>query len=395
MNDKRNIFLRLARLYRITDRASNHFSFQFFRENYKPITAKIKQRLSSKAALISGPLYAGIGVCNECNIKCLYCFEHSPLQIEDETKGQGNSYLRAVMNIDVFKEIVDDLADFGNRIISFVGRGESFLHPDFMRMCKYAIEKGQVCDVTSNGTLITGDYARLMVDLGIRKLDVSIGAANADTYHKLTGATPETFERIYETLKILTGYKKEKASTKPRVIITNVICSVNYFEVIEMIKRGIEADVDAVAFHRMYFCEKRRELVEPLLLNNNQTEELKKLLLEAITVAEKYNLETNIPFFLNLLFREKPRKAINYQRQPSRIKNDCMILADGAIYASDYPEIIGNINKSSFANVWYSNKYRQIRNRADILSRSTGLFPCVTFCRGCDRPLHKISQEIR
>lgn len=393
-NSQKDTIISLMRLLRIARKASNGFRHHFFSLNYKSIARKIKNRLLYGASLTNGPKNVCIGVCNECDYRCFFCFEHSPLQLETqkglfELSQKTNNYLKAKIGLNIFKELIDDLTDLGNRSVCLAGIGEPFLHPDFLQMCRYAKSKGQSLYITSNGSFINEEEAKALVDLGIEELYISIGASNPKTYHSLTGFNSETFEKILNVLKTIKDYKSKKGKIIPKVFITNVICSLNYLEAVEMVKIGLEAGADVVGFHRMYFCGRRKRLIKPFLLNDEQTEELKGIFMEAILLAKKYNLETNIASFLNLTAHLGLRQPIHYQRQSQRITNDCVILADGAVYALDYPKILGNINTTSFINIWYSERYRQLRNRAIEITDTEELFDCSPFCRICNQPLYK------
>lgn len=384
MNDKISVLKNAARIYRVLSKASCNFRPGFFVANKAFFLKSVKNYLSGKRNIIKGPRSMGIGVCNDCNIKCLYCFEHSPLRIE-HGKEAGHIYFTAKMKEEAYRRLVDELSDLGNTVIRFVGRGESFMHPGFLDMCAYAIKKGQICDITTNGSLINKEQAKAIVDLGIRKLDISIGAGFAQTYQKITCADNGIFEGILDIIRIITEYRKSKNTNNPYILITNVLCSMNYTEIFEMLKKGAAAGVDAVGFHKMYFCKKRKPLIENLIINENQKEELISRLFEGIIFSKKNNLQTNIPFLISLLKREGNLKTMDYKRMSYKMKNGGMVLADGAVYAWEYPQALGNINEESFRKIWYSTRYRQIREQADNICSENKLFPCATFCRVCDQ----------
>jgi len=392
MYKKTNIINRLARVFRIAGRASNNFSPAFFISNHKSIGRKIKNRLVYKNIPYSkGPGNVAIAVTNNCDYRCLFCFEHSPLQINTEAKVEDQSYLESRMEMGVFRRLIDDLTDLGGvSSICIPGRiGEPFLHPEFIEMCRYIKEKGISCFITTHGSLIAEEQTKAVVDLGIEQIYISVNASNPDTYYKLTGANSDRFTKVLKIIRFLADYKKGTGSIKPKIFLINVICNLNYLEVAEMVRIGLQAGVDNVGFHKMYFCRRRKALIKDLLLDEKQTEALRGELSKANTLAKKYNINTNIDFFSNLLIEEGPMRPLDYQRQAWRMQDTCNILADGLVYAEDYPYPLGNINHNSFTNIWYSQQYRWLRNNADYLAGGKPLFPCLSSCRCCSNPLYE------
>lgn len=391
LNKLKFLVIRLKKIAKITYKL-NLFGPKFFLLDHKAILCNLKRSLFNKKTFINYPSQVNIAVCNDCNLKCTYCFEHSPFKIKDEALAE-NSYLSAKMDSSVFKKFIDDLADLGdNYAIGFPGRiGEPFLHSDFIKMCEYLkakLPKSRVV-ITTNGTLIDEEQVKSLVDLGIDRLNISIVAGSSKVYHELTGAPPETFEKVINTINAINSHKIKKGKLKPRVYITSVICSLNDTEVMDMLKIGLELGVDAVGFHRMYFCAKKKLQDEKLLLSDKQVESLKGLLLEGAVFAQKNKLETNIPFFLGLLSKEAPEKVMAYRRNPWHISNRVFVLADGAVYAGQYEEELGNINKESFLRIWYSDKYKLLRSNAVKVIGDNKLFPCNFSCRCCREPLYK------
>lgn len=97
------------------------------------------------------PLFAHLTVTRKCNMNCSYCFVHDENRKELDTDGM--------------KRAIDHLHMLGCRFISFFG-GEPTLRKDFPELLNYAYEKGMLCHLSTNGTLLTDAYLK-----GIQKLD--------------------------------------------------------------------------------------------------------------------------------------------------------------------------------------------------------------------------------
>lgn len=386
-----NAISRISRAIRITKKASNNFDPRFFIRHRKSIIRKIKSRIFNNTAVFDLQLVIGVGVSDQCNINCVYCFEHSPLQVEIVPGVAAESVSDAKLSLSAFKKLADDLVDLGVDYVQFVGRGEPFLNPNLMDMCAYAKKKGLKFRIASNGTLISDTTAKAIVDLDCEELNISIGAVNPETYHRLTNAGSGTLEKIFQMLSVLVEYRKSKRGVKPRILLTNVINSLNFSEIADMVRKGVEIGVDSVGFHRMYSCKRRLKIVDSLFLSPQHIDLVKKYLIDAMLFAEKNKMETNIPFFLKLLSHEGQRKTMDYIRQAWRMRSCCFVLADGSVIAEDFPETLGNINKESFIKIWYSDKYVHMRRDADLIVEKSRSLPCPVFCRSCNAPLYKNS----
>lgn len=385
----KDISLRISRSLRLTYKVYFCFGLKFLLKR-RAIIRNILHNLLKKKQI--APTQIHIAVYHDCNLKCLYCFEHSKLNSGNKNQKADENYLYLKLNRNIFKKFIDDLSVL-NRFynISIPGRiGEPFCHKDFIKMLGYMKLKlpNAFVSITSNGTLITEKQGETLVDLGINHLNISVVSGRDETYREITGAPLGVFERVVNLVKSISEYRNKCASMVPKIQLTSVICSLNYKEVLDIIKIGLRVGADSVGFHRMYFCERKKSQMERLILKDKEIEELKSLLLEAAILAQKNKLKTNIAFFLALLNKEKPGIAMAYQRRPWLMKNMVTVLADGAVYAGEYEEVLGNINQESFINIWYSDRYRFIRSNINKFMDNND-FPCNFSCKCCGEPLYK------
>ena len=155
------------------------------------------------------PIEISLGLTSYCNLLCKMCYrnylpdngkQYMPLGIVDEIVRQC-------------KEL--DIASFW--LGSFT---EGLLHPDIL----YIIRKcGEVHALdywfTTNGTLLTEDIARAMIESGVTKLHVSLDAATPETYKKIRGGNLEIVEKnVRRFLQI----RNEMSSELPMLRVTMV-----------------------------------------------------------------------------------------------------------------------------------------------------------------------------
>ena len=120
-------------------------------------------------------------VTRSCNLACRHCRAEAhcePYPGECDTKAA--------------KAFIDTLPDVGSPILIFTG-GEPLLRKDIFELAAYARDKGVRSVMAPNGTLVTPENARRMVDSGIQRCSISLDGANA-AYHDAFRGVPGAFD---------------------------------------------------------------------------------------------------------------------------------------------------------------------------------------------------------
>ena len=87
-------------------------------------------------------------------------------------------------------EIIDEIAAVSTPILVLSG-GEPLFRSDIFQLARYATDKGLRVALATNGTLVTKDFARMIVDSGVRRVAISLDGADArthDTFRGIPGA---------------------------------------------------------------------------------------------------------------------------------------------------------------------------------------------------------------
>jgi len=124
---------------------------------------------------------------NKCNLNCLHCHQDSsPMSTYPElTTSQA------------FK-VIDNMSNAGVAILTFSG-GEPLLRRDLFDAIERATENGMLCTIASNGTLMTKEFAEKLLSAGIRRVEIGLDGANAETHDFLRnnkGSFDATFQGI-------------------------------------------------------------------------------------------------------------------------------------------------------------------------------------------------------
>ncbi len=125
---------------------------------------------------------------NRCNLSCLHCHQDSsPTSPHPElTTSQA------------FK-VIDNMSDAGVAILTFSG-GEPLLRSDLFDTIKRANDNGMLCTIASNGTRMTLGVARRLAEVGIRRVEIGLDGARAET-HDFLRNKPGSFGATVEGIR--------------------------------------------------------------------------------------------------------------------------------------------------------------------------------------------------
>src|SRR6188508_1711687 len=110
---------------------------------------------------------------NLCNAKCVFCPR------DEMHRRQG------VMDMDLFRKVVDECAALGITHVRVHNYGEPFLDKQLVEKVRYAKSRG-IAEVgmISNGSLITEEIARGMIEAGLDAINISVDAAGKDVFER-------------------------------------------------------------------------------------------------------------------------------------------------------------------------------------------------------------------
>jgi len=118
---------------------------------------------------------------NKCNLSCLHCHQDSSPACSDPELTTSQAF-----------KVIDNMADAGVAIVTFSG-GEPLLRHDLYEAIERADGHGMLCTIASNGTLITPRVADRLSEAGIRRVEIGLDGATAET-HDFLRNRPGSFE---------------------------------------------------------------------------------------------------------------------------------------------------------------------------------------------------------
>ena len=113
-----------------------------------------------------------------CNLRCVHCYADSHAE-----RYAGE------LSWEQCCAVTDDLADYKVNALLLSG-GEPLLHPQLPQILQRATDKGLKVTISTNGTRITPEYARMFKDLGVAYVGISLDGIGAvhDQFRGVKGA---------------------------------------------------------------------------------------------------------------------------------------------------------------------------------------------------------------
>lgn len=330
------------------------------------------------------PLHVFFELTYKCNLRCSMC-QFLPL-IEDYNSLPDS---KNELTTEEIKGIINQLPKYS--LITFTG-GEVFLRKDFFDILEYACRRNK-CHIITNGTLITEDIAKRLIDEGCEDIFkkglvlIAVSLEGVDDVHDKIVAKEGSFRKAAEGIKLLIKYRNERKKTYPLINISTVMSPDNIGTFSEMVKIADELDVDIISFLTMNtypFSERFKGIsIEeikgyspcPLSIDKNQLNREMNSVLSMIgkTRAQIRFSPSGVPVSNIMKFYEGAESTKNY-RCFSPWSKAAITSTGDVVPCINYK--FGNLREKSFKEVW--NGKEAVRFRRSLKEDSA--FPV---CLGC------------
>ncbi len=146
---------------------------------------------------------------NLCNARCVFC----PRDRMERKQG--------VMEMALYRRIVDQAAALGIRHVRLHNYGESFIDREIVEKIRYAKSRGiDQLGLISNGSLITEPLARGIVEAGLDAINISVDAAGKEAFERTRLGLK--YDRVIENIEGLVRVRRELGATRPKLILSFV-----------------------------------------------------------------------------------------------------------------------------------------------------------------------------
>ena len=123
--------------------------------------------------------------------------------------------------LDLFRKIVDECAELGITHVRVHNYGEPFLDRHLTEKVRYAKEKGiKEVGMISNGSLITEQVARGMIEAGLDAINISVDAGGKDVFESTRVGL--NYDKVIANVERLVRIRAELGRRRPKLILSFV-----------------------------------------------------------------------------------------------------------------------------------------------------------------------------
>jgi pyruvate-formate lyase-activating enzyme len=145
------------------------------------------------------PLYVLIEPVSVCNLRCPFCF-----QMDKEFTRKPYA---GVMEMDLFKRVVDECEQNGAQAVTLASRGEPTLHPKLPEMLEYLKGKFFEIKLNTNGTRLTDSLCHDIFKNEVNDVVLSIDSDKKELFEMLRKNA--IFEEVLENVRNLKRIRDE------------------------------------------------------------------------------------------------------------------------------------------------------------------------------------------
>lgn len=287
------------------------------------------------------PIAVSIEPTTSCNLRCPEC----PSGLRAFTRPIG--MLKEELNTRIIDELKGTLS-----YITYYFQGEPYLNPAFTEMVSYASQANIYTATSTNAHYLNDENCKKTIESGLSRLIISIDGVSQDSYGKYR--IGGNIDKVIEGTKNIVRWKKETGSKTPFIMWQFIVFKHNEHELDDMKKLAKEIGVDHLAIKsaQLYNFEDKADLIP-------DNEKLSRYI----------KAEGGVQF---------KNKLLNHCW---RMWHSCVLTWDGKIapccFDKDASYQLGNLDNSSFKEVWNNAEYRRFRTLV-LKSRSN-----IEICRNC------------
>jgi MoaA/NifB/PqqE/SkfB family radical SAM enzyme len=146
---------------------------------------------------------------NICNAKCVFCPR------DEMHRRQG------IMTVNLFRKVVDECVELGITHVRMHNYGEAFIDKQLVEKVRYAKQRGvREVGVISNGSLISEEVARGMIDAGLDAINISVDAAGKDVFEATRIGLK--YDKVIANIERLVRLRGESGKRRPKLILSFV-----------------------------------------------------------------------------------------------------------------------------------------------------------------------------
>lgn len=250
-----------------------------------------------------GPYKLQFNPTDKCNLKCIFCWQRDTSRVSYENELSTKRYL----------ELVKEAYELGVKEVQVTGGGEPLCRPETtLRLIGEIKKYGIRGSLITNGTLLTDEIIKKIIDIGWDEVIFSIDSSNPKTHDYLRNKKG-SFYKTTDAIRRFNEYEN-----KPKLCIHFVLCNKNYTELPELIELANKLEIKNVFVEPIVTVTETVDIGEKLKLDKKQLENLPSIIKKAYKLCTDYSIENNLEGFLDLNLTEKTNKMDEAIKESSK-----------------------------------------------------------------------------
>ncbi len=317
-------------------------------------------------------------ITRRCNLACEHCYIDATAVAAEE--------LRLEEGI----RLIDELARLKIPMLILTG-GEPLLSRNFYAYAFHAKEVGLRTVVSTNGTLITPEAARLLKEAGIRYVGVSLDSCRPEVHDRFRGVEG-AYKRAIDGLK---NARDAGLKTGLRVTLTKD----NWHEIPALLDLTLEMEIPRFCLYHLVPVGRAADISDRDVSPEERRSVIKFLAEAAVELKDEEIeiLSTDSPMdgaYLLEMLKDDPEKRERVRKlllnaggctAGAKVSN---INHRGDVLPCHFmPEVVvGNVRERSFQDIWIDNPVPELLALRDIRSHlkgACGECEYLELCGGC------------
>lgn len=301
----------------------------------------------------TAPINLEINLTNRCNHNCVWCtygYLHS----------NGDS-----LDTQKIAEVLRCVAEMGLKSVTWTGGGEPTVHKDFFSLIQFADSLGLKQGLNTNGYLLTDEMIRFLAKR-FSYVRFSVDAGRAETLERCHRTNKQDFDRIQRNIRSLCEQKRRE---KGKVVVgySFLVDSMNYQDIEVAAVLAKDLGVDYIQYKPIVHYDSDNKQFD-------RGADIWPIISSAFDKVKQMQCESFDVHILNHKFENIQLAQENYGRRYQKCYG-CNVLASvGANGSVDFccaykgfsDWSAGNIYESSFRDIWFGKKRREMRESVDI-----------------------------
>lgn len=180
-------------------------------ESYKEYRKKWKENPET-FTVGNFPIHLDIESTNLCNLKCPFC---TFLTVQKKWK-------RGLMDFNLYQRIIDEGRTNNLFSIKLSLRGEPLLHPDIIKMIKYAKKSG-IIDIyfNTNAVLLSERISEALIESEMNRISISFEGTTKEVYEK--NRVGASYVKVIKNIETLIRCRERNRVSYPRIRIQTIL----------------------------------------------------------------------------------------------------------------------------------------------------------------------------